>query len=295
MKQALGNADKPNTHRREPEIEDSRRLAQSLARRSGLNDVDLKRIAVVQAQLGLGFIEAAMRMGLINQGDLDAVMSGGRPSAAEVRVTAKPSEQLLGLHDPFEPFSEAIRALRTELLMRAPEDDADVLAVMSSGPREGRSRLAAELGIAFSQLGQATLLVDCDLRRPRQHELFTAENDMGLAHAISQGSPPKIQAVAGLPELSILTAGSRPSTPLEILSSHEFGELLTGWRRRYRHVILDTPAVSEFSDALAVAAHAERVLLISRTHHSSLAKTRDAVRRLESSRAVVVGCVMNTF
>ena len=99
----------------------------------------------------------------------------------------------------------------------------------------------------------------------------------------------------GLPSLSVLTAGPRLATPLEILSDPMFGEMLTGWRRRYRHIILDTPAVTEYSDGLAVASHAGRVLLIARADSTNLADCRDMIRRLKSARAEVVGSVLNAF
>lgn len=281
--------------RRAPQLEDSRGLSQSLARRTGLSDGDLRRIAVVQDQLGLGFIEAAMRLGLITQSDLDAVLAGERNDEEVPNAVARPSSKLTSAHDPFDPFSETIRGLRTELLLRAPQDEANVLTIISADRGAGRSRVAAELAISFAQLGQSTLLVDCDLRGSSQHEWFAAENDEGLAQALLEGRAPKVQGVVGLPSLSLLTGGPRPSTPLELLSDPMFGETLTGWKRRYRHVIIDTPPVSEYSDGLAVAVFATRVLLVVRKHKTPLAVCRDTMRRIESARARVVGCVMNYF
>lgn len=281
--------------RREPDLDDPERLSQILARRSGLTEADLKRIGAVQGQLGLGFIEAAMRLGLVTQTDVDAVLAGHHAEEEVHNAIARPASSLTSAHDPFDPHSENIRALRTELLIRAPAEKSNVLAVTSAGRGEGRSRLAAELAITFAQLGQATLLVDCDLRRSAQHDLFGADNSQGLAQALVEGRAPKVQPVVGLHSLSLLTAGPRVATPLEILSDPMFGEMLSGWKRRYRHIILDTPAVSEFSDGLAVATHAGRVLFVARAHSSSLSDARDAVRRMQSTHATVVGAVLNNF
>ncbi|MGQ0501845.1 MAG: CpsD/CapB family tyrosine-protein kinase [Panacagrimonas sp.] len=280
----------------EPTPDDPRRLAQILTRRCGLTDGDLKRIAVVQEQLGLGFIEAGMRLGLITQSDLDAAVAGdsARHDVA-LHANAKPIAKLLTAHDPFDPYSESIRALRTELLARAPDQGGNVLAVVSPGAREGRSRLAAELAITFSQLSQPTLLVDADLRRPSQHELFSADNEEGLSQALMEGRAPKVQGVSGLPFLSILTAGPKAGTALEALSDPIFGEMLHGWRRRFRHVILDTPAVADYSDGLAVSAYAGRALVLVHLDHSSLGQSKDMLRRLDSARVQVVGSVLNRF
>jgi len=260
-----------------------------------LSDSDLRRVAVVQDQLGLGFIEAAMRLGLITQSDLDAVLAGERSEGARPQAIARPSSDLISAHDPFDPYSESIRVLRTELLLRAPADGSNVLAIMSPDRGAGRSRLAAELAISFAQLGQSTLLVDSDFRRSVQHELFAAENDEGLAQALLEGRAPKVQGVVGLPSLSLLTAGPRPTTPLEILSDPMFGEMLTGWRRRYRHIVLDTPPVKEFSDGLAVVVFAGRALTLSRKNHTRIADCRYMHRRIESARATIIGAVLNQF
>ena len=96
-------------------------------------------------------------------------------------------------HDPYDPRCEKIRALRTELLLRRElTDRADIVALLSPCPGEGRSLLAAELAIAFAQTGRPTLLVDADLRRPQQHLLFGTDNRQGLSQAIEHGVKPQL-------------------------------------------------------------------------------------------------------
>lgn len=285
----------PVRERRPPQVDEPRRLSHVLARRSGLTEADLERIAETQDRFGLDFIAAAMRTGLVTQADLDAVLAEGQVDAPLVAASIRPVPELVSAHDPFSPFSESIRALRTELLLRAPAEQANVFAVMSPGRGEGRSRLAAELAICFAQLGQSTLLVDCDLRRSHQHALFGADNDLGLARSLVDGGVPRVEPVAGFSSLWLLTAGPRPATPLEALSGPDFREMLTGWQRRYRHVILDTPAASEFSDGLSVAAQTGRVLVIARVDHTRHGQMREMLRRLQSARASVVGAVLNRF
>ncbi|MGQ0620234.1 MAG: CpsD/CapB family tyrosine-protein kinase [Panacagrimonas sp.] len=270
-------------------------LPQIIARQTGLSGSDLQRIGSVQQQLGLGFIEAAMRLKLIDQTDLDMAISGQSRPATIVEPHAKPSTELLSAHDPFEPYSEGIRALRTELAWRAKGEVSNVVAVMSPARGEGRSRLVAELAVAFAQLGQDTLLVDADLRSSRQHELFGADNDQGLAQALAEGRPPRLQAVAGLPSLMVLTAGPRPKNPLELLSDASFEELVNNWRRRHQHVLIDTPPVTRFADAIAVANQARRVLLVTRRHQTGFVTSRELIRKLQSSRARIVGSVINAF
>lgn len=276
-------------------LDQTSELAQILARRGGLSEDDIKRIAADQEQRGLGFIEAALRLDLITQADLDTVLAGEMQAEKSEAAVARPSGELQTAQDPFEPFSESIRALRTELIQRTEENECNMVAILSPSAAEGRTRLACELAIACAQLGQATLLVDADLRRSRMHDYFSADNDDGLAQALLEGRAPKVQSVVGLASLSLLTAGPKSSAPIEILSDPIFGEMLKGWKRRYRHVILDTPPASEFSDALAVATEAGRVLMVTRKDHTSISATRDLIKRIEVGRAHILGCVLNTF
>lgn len=270
-------------------------LPQFIAQRTGLTDADMRRIAAVQRQLGLGFIEAALRLQLISQTDLDVAMGAETRQATQVEPHAKPSSELLGAHDPFEPYCEGIRSLRTELALRAEGEACNVIVVVSPDHGEGRSRLAAELAIAFAQLGQDTLLVDADLRHSRQHELFGADNDDGLAQALAEGRSPRLQGVAGLPSLSVLTAGSRPQNPLELLSDSAFESAMSGWCRRHQHVLIDTSPARICADAVAVAAQAGRVLMVARRHLTGFEATRELVRKLQSARAQIVGSVIQSF
>lgn len=270
-------------------------LPQVIAQRTGLSESDMRRISAVQKQLGLGFIEAALRLNLISQADLDVAMGADARQAQVSAPHAKPSSELLSAHDPYEPYCEAIRSLRTELALRAEGEACNVIAVVSPDRGEGRSRLAAELAIAFAQLGQDTLLVDADLRQSRQHELFGADNDAGLAQALTDGRTPRVQGVSGLPSLSLLPAGSRPPNPLELLSDSAFENVMSGWRRRHQHVLIDTPSIRSCADAIAIAAQARRVLLVSRRHVSSYEASRELVRKLQSTRAQIVGSVIQSF
>ena len=276
------------------ENEDWLRIASYLTRITGLSEADVQRILALKTAEELRFSEAAMRLGLATQSDIEAALSASVRMAEPV-PTARPAAELVVASDSYHPHSERIRALRTELLLRQSGQDCNLFAVVSPGRGEGRSRLAAELAIACAQLGQATLLVDADLRRPRQHELFNAENAKGLADALALSEAPRMQTVHQLPKLALLTSGPRPGNPLELLSDALLGDLISGWRRRYKHIVLDTPPVSEFSDALAVASHAGAVLMLSRAQSTPLDAGRELLRRLSSTGARVLGSVMNHF
>jgi receptor protein-tyrosine kinase len=192
--------------------------------------------------------------------------------------------------------AEKIRTLRTELLLRHEDSDAaNIFAVLSPCPSEGRSELAAELAISFAQLGQPTLLVDADLRHPTQHKLFETDNTTGLAQALSYGDRPHLRMLEDLPELQLLTAGPLPENPLELLSSRGFEALVGEWRQAFRFVVVDTPPVRGYADGLAVATIVGRVLSLSRAAHTPYRDTHNMMRRLAATRSRVLGSVISHF
>ena len=209
---------------------------------------------------------------------------------------AKPSARLLIAHDPYDSRCEKIRGLRTELLLRREaHGEADVIALVSSDIGDGRSQLAAELALAFAQLGRPTLLVDADLRHPSQHILFNAANQVGLAQAIERDERPFLHSVEGFRQLSVLTAGPPPDNPLELLLNSRFAAMVAEWRNSFDFVIVDTPPIGSYSDGLAVASLVRRVLALCRAKSTPYRENRDMLRRLSAMRAQVVGAVINHF
>jgi len=217
-------------------------------------------------------------------------------SNPRVSRLAKPTRLLAAVCDSFDPRCERIRALRTELLVRhASGEQALVIALLSPGTGDGRSQLAAELAISFAQLNRPTLLVDADLRYPRQHLLFAADNKLGLSQAIEQCLMPYLQPIEGLRHLSLLTSGPTPDNALELLLNKRLALLVEEWRKSFDFVVLDTAPTAHYSDGLAVASLVKRVLVLSRARHTPCKDIRDVLRRLAAMRSQVVGAVINHF
>ncbi|HUS23501.1 MAG TPA: CpsD/CapB family tyrosine-protein kinase [Candidatus Binatia bacterium] len=212
------------------------------------------------------------------------------------RTLARPQQRLVLSTDPFDARSEKIRVLRTELVLRRDEGEgANIVAVLSPQPGEGRSQLAAELAVSFAQLGRPTLLVDADLRNPVQHILFGTDNRSGLSRALADREAPYLRPVESFPGLSLLTAGPRPQNPVELLSDTAFAQMVDSWRTEFEYVVIDTPPASRFSDGLAVATVAGRVLTVVRAAHTPYAQTREMLRRLSATQSRIVGAVLNHF
>lgn len=222
--------------------------------------------------------------------------SRSRGEITPIEHMVQPNDRLIMAHDPYDPRCEKIRALRTELLLRHElTDRANIVALLSPCPGEGRSLLAAELAIAFAQMGRPTLLVDADLRRPQQHLLFGTDNRQGLTQAIEYGVKPQLHTVQGLPRMSVLTAGTVPHNPLELLSSRGFASMVEEWRDNFEFVVIDTAPVMHFSDGLAVASLVGRVLALSRAQHTPYKDMQDMLRRLAATRSQILGAVISHF
>lgn len=299
--------------------QDDEEIVAALIKRCQLSHEDVANIHETMRAMGARFADAAVHLGLVTPGDIvditaelvnrsakrgasiiERVMMRGRPGSRELKVarlgTVTPGPQLAIAHDPDCERSEQLRTLRTDLLFLGDlRNQANLLAVLSPGAGEGRSQLAAELAIAFSQLGRRTLLVDADLRKPAQHLLFSAPNDWGLGQCLAFGERVSLYDVHGLPFLSMLPAGPALPNPLELLSGNRLGPLIYTWRYHYDFVVIDTPPVSQYADALAMATLARRVLILGRQEVTQYKQMKGMLRRIAMTQSQVLGAVLNKF
>jgi protein-tyrosine kinase len=259
---------------------------------------DAEQVLARQRELGWRFGEAAIELNLITDTDLRQALAKQYEFPYLVSGPEGVSKELIAAWDPFHPVVEELRGVRTQLLIRWYNPDAGrrVLAICSPGAREGRSFIAANLAVVFSQLGHRTLLIDADFRAPRQQSIFNISDRYGLSSVLSGRSDLSAAApVAGLTGLAVLPSGPLPPNPLELLSRGGFAGLLAKAQSEYDVIILDTPPVTEYSDAPAITFRTGDALLISRKDHTRLADTERAMRELSDASARVVGTLMNSY
>src|SRR6267142_5250231 len=160
-----------------------RRIGSILAEEGKLGVEHIEQVMELQQANGLRFGEGALRLGLITEDDLRCAVAKQYDLPHLVPGSESISSELVVAYEPFHPRAEEMRALRTQLLMRWSKAGVRhrVLAIASPGPGEGRSYVAANLAVAFSQLGERTLLIDADLRAPRQHRIFDVTDRFGLS------------------------------------------------------------------------------------------------------------------
>jgi receptor protein-tyrosine kinase len=189
------------------------------------------------------------------------------------------------------------KAIRSQLMLRWFNNDLGFkrLAVVSPCRNEGRSYFAANLAVVFSQLGERTLLIDADMRNPRQHTLFNLENRLGLSTLLAGRSEMNaVEHIVPLADLSIMPAGPVPPNPQELLGRPLLQKFLADAAKEYDVIILDTPAASTNADAQIVAAFAGAAFVIARRHRTPARGVKALSGQLAGSGVRLIGAVVNT-
>ena len=251
-----------------------------------------------QRQTGLQFGAAAVDLGLVSTTDIQFALSRQFAYPYLLRGESPVHETVIAAYDPFSAEVEALRALRTQLLLRLEGVDSKrpALAIVSAQSGDGRSYLAANLAVVFSQLGERTLLIDGDMRSPRQHVLLGLENRTGLSAILSGRSGfEAIQRIPTLVDLSLLSAGAIPPNPQELLGRPIFKHLLDEVSSQFKVVIIDTPASAVHAEALTVASRAGSAVIVARKDFTRLHGIRDMSQLLAGASIPVIGAVLNEF
>jgi receptor protein-tyrosine kinase len=247
---------------------------------------------------GESFGQAAISLGLLTPADVELGLARQFDFPYLRRGDSVLSDELVLAYQPFGEQAEALRVLRSELTQRwfAGAGRQHALAITSAQSKEGRSVLAANLAVAFSQLGKRTLLIDADLRAPRQHALFGLPNSMGLSALLSgRAGMAAIAPLPGLLGLSVLTSGTAPPNPAELLARPAFPQLLDELGKSYDVVLIDTPPALESIDARSVAASAGAALVVARKDVSPLGAVTQLSATMGRSGIAVLGAVLNEF
>lgn len=255
-------------------------------------------ILKLQKEKGLRFGEAAIELGLISQDELQHCLSRQFDYPYLMAGDTRISKEVIAAFEPFSPAVEQLRGLRSQLMLRElnPDSPNRSLAILSPDSGEGRSHLAANLAVVFSQLGENVLLIDADLRKPRQHELFCLGNQPGLSAVLSSRTPlsEAICRVNALLGLSVLPAGAVPPNPQELLARPAFEAVLAHSRNKYDIVIIDTPA-GNTADATMAASRAGSALVVVRKNFTFARRLQELTASLRRVGTVVVGMAVTDF
>jgi receptor protein-tyrosine kinase len=264
-----------------------------------LTPEDLARILERQQQDGMAFGDAAIELKLLTREDIDFALSKQFDYAYLVEGQSTLSAELVAAYKPFSRVVEELRVVRSQLMLRwfNSKPSHKTMAIVSAGSGEGRSFVAANLAIVFTQQGQRTLLIDGDMRaKPEhsQHALFKLQKGAGLSGILAgRATLEAAQSVPGLPGLKVLPAGSIPPNPQELLGRLAFAQLLFAASTDFDVILIDTPAGNDYSDGEIIAASAGAALMVARRNTSLVARTRQLGQRLQDGGVALVGWVLN--
>lgn len=279
-----------------PALIADRSIGSIIAETRDLSAEQVERVLQHQRDKGIRFGEAAIALGYASTDDVLFALAQQfhYPYAAAEQRKANP--ELVALNQPFSVQAEAVRAIRSQLMMRLFNEGQPrhAIAVVSPDSGDGKTYFAANLAIALAQLGGRTLLVDADMRSPRLHQVFGLGNDAGLSGVLSGRAGAKvIQSVVGVPSLFLLPVGITPPNPLELVERPAFGLLVRELLGKFDHVVVDTPAAVHGADCSVIAARCGAALVVARKDKGRVASLQELVANLAETPATLAGVVFN--
>lgn len=264
-----------------------------------------KKSLIVGISLVLGFMFALMLAFLIEY--LDNTIKNADDVEQKLRVPLlgtlpkmkfkkdkELSPRLMFVNEEKSPFAESIRTIRTGIVLSSFDSPHKVLVITSSGPGEGKTTFAINQAFALGQMAK-TVLIDADMRRPSIGQTFGfSANKPGLSELVAGtlDFAKVVQPIEGR-NTDLITSGTIPPNPLELLSSPRFEELLAKLREEYTYIVIDSPPVQAVSDARVIATHATAVAYVVRADRTPYKLIQDGLKQLRQANVPVLGVVLN--
>jgi capsular exopolysaccharide synthesis family protein len=217
-------------------------------------------------------------------------------------VSPKPSKggtdfrrRLITYEDPKSPVSESYRSLRTNITYASADKKINSIIVSSPQPGEGKSTTVANLAIAFAQLRKRILLIDADLRKPVQHNVFDKPRGPGLSEYLI-GEVEDFQSVihsTKVEYLSLVTAGGLPPNPSELLGSDRMGKLIDRLEHEWDIVLFDSPPIVAVTDSSMISSEIDALVLVVKAGQTDRAAVDRALDTISNVRSPLIGAILN--
>ena len=288
----------------EPPVQDAdvvhdRSIGDIIAETRNLSVEQVEQILAYQRSKDVRFGEAAIALGYASTDDVLFALAQQFHYPYAPEDERKLSPELITLNQPFSHQSEVFRAIRSQLMVRVfseQDQPRPALAVVSPNAGDGKTFFCANLAVALAQLGGRTLLIDADLRGPRQHQVFNIPNQSGLSGILSgRAETQVIQQIAGVPSLFLLPVGITPPNPLELVERPAFGLLMRELVGKFDYVVVDTPAAEYGADATVIAARCGASLVLARKDISRVGALEVLAEVLGQSHSKLAGVIVNEY
>lgn len=209
--------------------------------------------------------------------------------------TGKSNGSLITMNQPRAPVSEAYRSLRTNLQFASVATPLHTILVTSASPGDGKTTITANLGTVIAQSSRSVVVVDADLRRPKVHMTFNLSNRLGLTDQFirPQDSLDGVLNSTEVKDLHVITSGSLPPNPSELLSSKRMGEILDQLKGMFNTVILDTPPMLAVTDALVLAPNVDGIVIVIKPSVTKRAALGHVIEQLQRLKVNILGIVVN--
>lgn len=222
---------------------------------------------------------------------------GGKKSehgAAAAQEILRKRKRVLNNETPFA-IKEAYVKLRTSLMFCMKADKqapCKVFAITSSAPSEGKSLTATNIAISYAMLGKRVLLVDADLRKPTQQQLWGIHVSAGLCDFLANIAPLELVQVQELP-LTIVTTGTIPPNPSELLASDRMRRFVSGCEKSFDYIIIDTPPINTVADAQIISTFVDGVVVVAKSGKTTSMELNAAVEAVKRAGGNLCGVVLN--
>jgi polysaccharide biosynthesis transport protein len=255
--------------------------------------------AAMLAGLFFGVVFAFLREALGNvfntpdqiESELQIPSLGITPLIKKAKKSVAPEKQYIA--DQRSTFAEAINTIRTGLLFSDIDNPPKTVLITSTVGSEGKTTLAINLAVAFSQLDK-TLLIELDLRKPAIAKDLGLSGKVGLSDILAgaQIDSSMVNQIEGAPNLSVITCGTIPPNPMELLSSKRFAKLLDSLKERFAHIVIDSPPTLPVSDAAVLSKLADATVIAVKADGTKINMAKETVARLRKVNATITGIVL---
>lgn len=262
-----------------------------------MKDAILALLAGLAVGLGVGFLRENLDRSVKSLSELEAKTGlsvfGTLPMAES--EGGNPFD-LITVSRPRSSESESYRSLRTNIQFANLEKTIQTLILTSAVPGEGKTTTTCNLAVTMANSGLKTLLIDCDLRKPRVNDYFGLERHTGLSDILIHSKDWRDLAMdTGVENLSVITSGSIPPNPSELLGSNSMSEFLEQAKGEYQMILLDVPPVLVVTDAVLLGPKVDGLFLVVRSDHAPIDAVQRAITQLNTVHIKPVGVIFNGF